>query len=287
MKKLNLPQIQDVNILHALAQNQNLHKTSYPILRQQIHLVEAAYVDYTNSNGNPWNIANVGITAELQTALRTHYKNPPTSLNFIESLRDSSPEVCPMCGGFKPTELDHLLPKEDYPAWSIFSPNLVPACSCNRERGRLLKGRADKQARILHPYFDTCLQERILTTTFTHSNNFSLIRAKVCYVDDNHPEIESIKYHTKNVVIKNDIEGWIRGQLNTLVEFPANVVKGISRRRTIDKDELVEKLEDLLESYDEQTGSKNNWNSILVHGLLNAPQLHDWLVERHNYVVTR
>uniref|UniRef100_UPI001BE4AF3B hypothetical protein n=2 Tax=Vibrio TaxID=662 RepID=UPI001BE4AF3B len=80
MKKLNLPQIQDVNILHTLAQNQNLHKTSYPILRQQIHLVEAAYVDYTNSNGNPWNIANVGITADLQTALRTHYKSPPTSL---------------------------------------------------------------------------------------------------------------------------------------------------------------------------------------------------------------
>lgn len=281
MKKLIPPRINDISVIRDLSNNTRLNETSYPHLRRQLQTVEDAYNEYILHNGNAWNINNVNLSDSLQKALIKHYKYPPNQINYLEELRNSSPESCPMCGGFKPSTLDHLLPKEDFPAWSIFSKNLVPACSCNSARGRALKGPAGSNARVLHPYFDDFLSERLITTKFTHAIDFSWIKAELDYVDINHQNIESIRYHVTNIIIKNGINSWLRGQMNILREFPANIIKGMPRRRPINKLQLVDALEDLLDSYDEQCGTPNNWNSILIHGILNANNLHDWVVEQH------
>lgn len=282
MKKLQPPKVRDVDIVRTLSNNTRLKKTSYPLLKQQLNLVENAYTLYTQQQGNAWQIASPQLNAALETALISHYNSPPEAIDFLTQLRKSSPESCPMCGGFKPSTLDHVLPKEDYPAWAICSKNLVPACSCNTARGRALKGANATQARVLHPYFDDCLNERILTTTFEYAANFNWVKAKVDYVNVNHPDIASIKYHTVNIVLKNDIDIWLRGQMNKLKEFPANVIKPLPRRKAINQAELIEALEDCLESYDEQCGTPNNWSSILLHGLLTSAEIHDWIIGCHN-----
>ncbi|ENM5797471.1 hypothetical protein NTH31_001422 [Vibrio mimicus] len=251
-------------------------------MRQQLTLVEDAYQDYINSVGNAWRVSNTNLSDKLRIALIKHYKQPPKIVDFLEALRKSSPESCPMCGGFKPSTLDHVLPKEDFPVWSIFSKNLVPACSCNSVRGTALKGAPVTRARVLHPYFDDCLSERLLTTRFKHDQDFKWVKAELDYADSNHPEIASIKYHAKHIVVKNDIDSWLRAQMNKLKEFPANVIKNLPRKRAVDVARLNEALDELLESYDEQCGSLNNWHSILIHGLLNAAFLHTWIVQRHN-----
>ncbi|WP_447772224.1 hypothetical protein [Aeromonas veronii] len=281
MKKLIPPNINDINIIRELSNNSRLNETSYPHLRRQLQTVEDAYNDYISHRGNAWNINNATLSNNLQKALIKHYKSPPTSINYLEGLRKSSPESCPMCGGFKPSTLDHLLPKEDFPAWSIFSKNLVPACSCNSVRGRALKGPDGSNARVLHPYFDDCLSERLITTKLTHAIDFRWINAELDYVDVNHQHIESIRYHVTNIIIKNGINSWLIGQMNILKEFPANIIKGMPRKRPINKLQLVDTLEELLEGYDEQCGTPNNWNSILIHGILLADDLHDWIIERH------
>ncbi|HDI3207138.1 TPA: hypothetical protein PMB08_002611 [Vibrio cholerae] len=282
MKRIAPPRVDDISIIQELSTNSALKKTSYPHLRQQLTLVETAYQDYINSLGNAWRVSNVNLSDELRTALIKHYKQPPKIVDFIEVLRKSSPEACPMCGGFKPSTLDHVLPKEDFPVWSIFSKNLVPACSCNSVRGTALKGSAVTQARVLHPYFDDCLSERLLTTRFSHDQDFKWIKAELDYVVTSHPDIASIKYHVKHIVLKNGIDLWLRAQMNRLKEFPANVIKGLPRKRAVDVARLNVVLDELLESYDGQCGSLNNWNSILIHGLLNAAFLHTWIVQRHN-----
>lgn len=283
MKKLSIPLVNDVDIARNLSDNRALNSTSYPYLKNQLGDIEQAYADYSNNLGNVWNIPVPNISDQLSEALKKHYKNPPKDVNFLKNLRDSSPEVCPMCGSLAvPTTLDHLLPKEDYPTWSIFSKNLIPACSCNTFRGRVMKGSARSHARILHPYFDNCLSERLLTTSFEFPDDFRWIRAKVTYIDIHHPDIESIKFHTKSIIIKNKIDVWLRGQMSQLKERPANVIKGLPRSRPIDENRLVETLEDLLEGYDEQCGTPNNWNSILIHGLQHAVNIHDWIIDRHN-----
>jgi len=50
--------------------------------------------------------------------------------------------------------------KTDFPAFAIFGRNLVPACKCNSKRSTLLIG-PNPGERILHPYYDDVLGERL------------------------------------------------------------------------------------------------------------------------------
>lgn len=285
MKKITAPRISDESILDELADNPLLSGTSYPHLRIQLAAVKAGYVDYLANRGNAWQITSPVLTQPLSAALIKHYTTPPKSVNYLDRIRNSSPDVCPMCGGFHPTTLDHILPKEDYPAWSIYSFNLVPACGCNMKRGTALKGMAGTGARVLHPYFDDVLSVRNLTATFTHSSDFSWVEAKVDYVDRNHAQFSSIQYHVRNVVIKAGIEQWFRGRLNILKERPYSVIKTLPKRRIIQLADLGVFLDECLEDLDIEFGTPNNWNSVLMHGLVNSPQLHDWIVESHNATI--
>ncbi|MGI2072800.1 HNH endonuclease [Shewanella baltica] len=282
MKKLTPVRVNDLWHLDELAENNALHQTSFPELRNQKQLLIQAYNDYEVNFGNPWLIAAPLISDKLKSGILSHYSSPPTSIDYLDRIKDSSPEVCPMCGGFKPFTRDHILPKSDYQAWAIFSKNLVPACDCNLKRGTALKGDAASQARVLHPYFDDVLSERLLSCKITPRSNYLWFDLEVIYVDTAHPQIASIKYHTRNIVIKSGIEKWLKGQLGKLKNRPSNVIQVLPRRVVLNQDQLRQFIEDCMDSNDELTGSKNNWLSILCHGLLNSDGMLHWLTERHN-----
>lgn len=63
-------------------------------------------------------------------------------------------DKCPFCGGIgRPKTLDHFLPKANYPQFSVFPLNLVPACrDCNTGKSNALASNANQQ--VLHPYLD-------------------------------------------------------------------------------------------------------------------------------------
>lgn len=282
MKRLQPPQINDTQIIQELASNQLLHRTSYPHLQNQLADILNAYDEYTLHNGNPWSVVQPSITEHLKVGLRSHYTSPPTSLKYLSKLRKSSPDVCPMCGGFHPTTLDHYLPKTVYPVWSIFSKNLIPACGCNTARGDVVKAPNRPSVRVLHPYFDDFIRDRVLTTEITHSHDFKWLKAKVVCTDLNHPEVESINFHIENVINRNGFDNWQRGKLSKLVERPCSVVTQLPVRRHITKQDLITDLQDCIDNHDYACGTPNNWYSMLIHGILCSVTLHDWLIFRHN-----
>jgi hypothetical protein len=282
MKKMTPVRVNDLRYLDELAGNSGLDKTSYPELRNHKTVLIQAYENYEVNRGNPWLIAVPILNDKLKLGLLSHYSSPPGSIDYLDRIKDSSPDVCPMCGGFKPFTRDHILPKSDYHAWAIFSMNLVPACDCNLKRGTALKGDAATQARVLHPYFDDVLSERLLSCKITHRSNYRWFDLEIVYVDPVHPQIASIKYHTQNIVIKSGIEKWLKGQLGKLKYRPSNVIQTLPKRRRLSEIDVRESLEDCLDRNDELTGSKNNWLSILCHGLLNSQGMVNWITERHN-----
>lgn len=282
MKRLQPLQINDSQIIRELASNHLLHRTSFPHLQNQLADIMQAYDDYVLNNGNPWAVVHPNITQDLKSGLLSHYSSPPASVQYLSRLRKSSPDVCPMCGGFHPTTLDHYLPKTDYPVWAIFSKNLIPACGCNMARGDVVKLDNRPSVRVLHPYFDDFLRDRILTTEISHSRNFKLLKAKVVCADANHAEAESINFHIINVINKNGFDNWQRGKLSKLVERPCAVVQQLPLRRVITKQDLITLLQDCIDNHDYVCGTPNNWDSMLVHGILMSATLHDWLVTRHN-----
>lgn len=79
---------------------------------------------------------------------------------------------CPSCGeAGTPETLDHYLPKDEFPEFSILLLNLVPMCSrCQEAKGT--KFETDKGLKkFIHPYFDqinTPLYKVIFSTPYSH-----------------------------------------------------------------------------------------------------------------------
>jgi 5-methylcytosine-specific restriction endonuclease McrA len=61
-------------------------------------------------------------------------------------------QKCPYCGFGQASTLDHFLSKARYPAFSVLSTNLVPACTdCNKGKGA---SAVTQEIQTLHPYFE-------------------------------------------------------------------------------------------------------------------------------------
>lgn len=61
--------------------------------------------------------------------------------------------ICPFCGFAQATTLDHYMPKNRFPSFSISPLNLVPSCSdCNTGKNEGVAGSQLEQ--IIHPYYD-------------------------------------------------------------------------------------------------------------------------------------
>lgn len=281
MKKLPIPTVNDVHSTTETAENKRLKKTSYPLLALSLPAILNEYDTYQNNNGNALNITPLGINRSLKIGLHKNYASPPNSLLHIAKIRASSPRVCPMCGSPKTTSLDHLLPKEDYPEFSIFSKNLVPACDCNSKRGKATKNQLTG-ARVLHPYFDCCMLERQLSCSISPRLRFPQVDIAIAYANPTDPLITSIKFHYDKVVKPSGLIGWLESQWSSLVDYPGGVIHTLPQERITTADELRGYLEDALQRYDRSHGTPNNWYSIFVHGLLESDGVLPWLLEAHN-----
>lgn len=74
---------------------------------------------------------------------------------IYESLLNSAEEKCPFCGGIgTPRNLDHFLPKSQFPQFAVLPQNLVPSCrDCNMDGNPV--GYAEKaEEQIIQPYLD-------------------------------------------------------------------------------------------------------------------------------------
>jgi hypothetical protein len=286
MKSLPIPAYDDEEAITNTANNNRLRETSFPHLRNQLDLVLNQYEHYINENGNAWVITAQVITEELKIGLKANYKTPPTSLSFIPELRNSSPDVCPMCGKPSTATLDHFFPKEDFPEWTVFSKNLIPACDCNIKRGQVLKGDPARQERVLHPYFDTLMLDRQISCLITSTDNFRLVDITVFPIDEHHAEINSIKFHIEKIILPSGIVNWIGTKWDNIRMCPHNILHTLPRDLLNDQNQLITCLEDLLDRQDQAHGTPNNWQSILVHGILNSPGVVPWLFNRHNSIIS-
>lgn len=282
MKKLPPPRINDNKITTALSENSKLSGTSYPHLKKQLSEVLDSYAAYHNLNGDALNISPIKISTDLKRGLRSNYKSPPHELSHIAIIRDSSSDICPMCGmpGNGGT-IDHLLPKERYPEFSILSKNLVPACLCNITRGTSTIA-PNGRARVLHPYYDSCLTTRLLSCEIKPSPRMPKVEIRERYLTETDPIFESVKFHVINVVLRAGLIKTLESKWVALVNRPLNVIATLPLTPVTSEFSFTQYLEDCLARHDESLGTPNNWYSIFVHGLINSPGVLTWLRERHN-----
>jgi 5-methylcytosine-specific restriction endonuclease McrA len=121
---------------------------------------QIAYRSYRKSKGNPWKISPTKFVPDVSDAQRGLYKSKSDS-SWIKDIRHQKYlQCCPMCGSLGTGSVDHYLPKEEFPEFSVMAANLVPACfNCNSGvKGQTYRG-AKAQERFIHPYFDKFADE--------------------------------------------------------------------------------------------------------------------------------
>lgn len=115
----------------------------------------SAYSNYEKAKGDPWSLKPAAFSDDQKVKLRDLYRTRGNGGPIRRIRATPNLKCCPMCGSPVTGTLDHYLPREHFPEFSIFSRNLVPACSaCNSSvKKELFQGPVCPE-RFLHPYYD-------------------------------------------------------------------------------------------------------------------------------------
>ncbi|WP_421729455.1 hypothetical protein [Brevundimonas sp.] len=273
MNRLPCPVFDDAAALAVLSENRRL--ASFPSLRDHLATMQTAYAQYVAVNGDVTRVDGVVLPANVEGYLKQHYVRPPQALAFIDPVRlEGDLNSCPMCGSFAGGSLDHMMPQGPYPAFSIYSRNLVPACKCNSRRGTRTRGPAPGQ-RILHPYFDEVLGRRLLTAKFEDLGIAPKVSLEIL-LPIAHPDYPAVAFHVETIVKPTQIRSYLTREWAKLMERPGRITTAL-RLNPQSRHALVKILRDERERADD--AGRNNWESVFYSGLL-RPFVTDWLFHR-------
>lgn len=134
--------------------------------------------------------------------LTEYYEKAPSKLNKLLKIRrnDHGLLECPYCGyPFSPDTLDHFIPKDYWPEFSIHPNNLVPQCrGCAPIKGDNYFSEDDNSALFIHPIYSDLLSKLKfkINTEFVEKNK--QINFKVYLILD-----EDIDTQSKSRILKH------------------------------------------------------------------------------------
>jgi hypothetical protein len=155
--KLDLPKVVHADMIDAIVDERQggINAAYFTGIREAWKARVLAYVE---AGGNPEVIQPWPNIAQHKTKLKSLYLNAKegsTQKLILDELRSRKLQLCPACGeDGTPNTLDHYLPKETYPEFSILPANLSPMCdACQGEKSSKTLDE-DSRRLFLHPYFD-------------------------------------------------------------------------------------------------------------------------------------
>lgn len=211
------------------------------------------------------------------------YESPPVAILPLKNAVQTSlsPNICPMCGSLKTGTADHYLPKADYPEFAFYSWNLVPACDCNTKRGSALYGPGVDE-RIIHPFYEKKLLERIISTDFDFSKGTPALTIKKIYPTGINPT--TIDFHVKNIHEKTTMLDWLIAEWARLLEAPMDSMTWYPDV-TVRKIQVDHRVVELMKASDKKLGTPNNWMSALFHGVHSSSQALDLVTNAMNTTI--
>lgn len=270
MKLVPLPVHDDMETLDELA------RTNYANNLYELFQVSVSYNGYDTALGDANNINALSrLPVDFCEKFRNLYSSKRASLEYIKRMRSNDDLLCcPMCGSGDNGTLDHLLPKDVFAEFSIYSKNLVPCChGCNNKKGTTYRNAMG--GRVLHPYFDQCLEERLVYTQINANNgSYDLPFLEVVEVDQNHPMKLEIHFHMEEVVKKTRIGNKQIAIWKKIKRSP----QSISRPFPTNMNELNTALDQKISDCDDEFESRNNWESMLFYGLRQNYDAKDFLL---------
>lgn len=217
------------------------------------------------------------------------YKNAPRKPGYVG--------CCPYCGIKGSMTVDHYLPRnrEAFPHLSVLSANLVPACGdCQGHKlnyyapamGRVVRNRRRQmgaaelhqrpyrfrisERRILHPYFDHFLADRVLIARIEMGARDTPTLVSITpRLNLTRSTRRSIEFHLKRL----DVLERAKGEVEHLHRA---ILKGLRGVRTLP--ELLKNLEIQLTSAETRGGSPNFFDALYLRALIVRKDLHQQLL---------
>lgn len=189
---------------------------------------------------------------------------------FLETLRNRELDYCPACGeDGTPNTLDHFLPKDKFPEFSVTLVNLFPMCDiCQGAKGIKIKDSEGKRL-FIHPYFDEFIDQQVLTLHI--SGPFD---APVSIELSPHPDLDLevqklIARHIKELDIHARYYRFFKSSYLRLLRLV-----GKMRHKGLNIREQLENFRDMaLEK------SVNSWGYILYDSVLHNEKLIEYLTD--------
>lgn len=230
-------------------------------------------LSYIEFRGNPelikiWDQMN---DASVHGRFKNLYLSPAeqsVQKPLLEKLRNRELDYCPSCGeDGTPNTLDHFLPKDIFPEFSITLVNLFPMCDiCQGAKGVKISDDEGKRL-FIHPYFDSFIDQQLLILNIQEPFN-----APASIEILPHPDIERelqglISRHITELAIPARYYRYFQSNYLRLLRLV-----GKMRHKGLNVEERLENFRDMaLEK------SINSWGYIFYDGVLRNEDLVNYL----------
>lgn len=151
----------------------------------------------------------------------------------------------------------------------------MPACKCNSKRKETLLG-INPGERVLHPYFDDCLGERLVRAQFDDLGDVPKVSLALV-ISNTHPHYSAISFHVRSIVQRSAICKYLADRWSSFYRKPSLVIRSLGGSIQTQA-EVHALLENERIALDDLHKGKNNWNSVFVSGLLD-PIVLAWLTQ--------
>ncbi len=150
-----------------------------PSRRQTLTPLSATIVPaceaYDEASPNVHARVPIGLAKAAKDALIDAFENRTVAMNrLLAEMTNSLPrrhaDLCPYCTLDTNPDLDHYLPKEEFPEFALHGRNLVYICTtCNRKKSKYFKSVPDENRLFIHPAYEPTSLNSVITVTLRYA----------------------------------------------------------------------------------------------------------------------
>jgi hypothetical protein len=245
--------------------NKGVHQNN---LLQNEHIIASKYADYKIKfdNNDLLSIDAYGFNGEDKENLLKLYSSKRKSIIELKKKLTTNEfkqriNTCPNCTIETVASLDHFIPKDEFPEFSVNPINLIPCCStCNSKK--TVNWKCDQYLLFINLYSDIIPKMQYLFVDITSKTEFNFIIKNENNIDiDLYKVIEShynrlelqqrFKENSDEVISELDI------QISSFKDLIS------------DENELLKVIKNHYSKKEELDGI-NNWKIVLIKAMLNS-----------------
>lgn len=188
MKKLSVPDsTKAVSLLNGVIERKRKSEYVERLTANKRYIVKRYKVYEQEKNAlenlNPSIIVSKEDKEAIHSSFNKSFKDKIRN-GILERVYEDCRGICPYCGEGKIEEVDHYVPKEEYPEFTLYPNNLIP--SCNKCNGKKLDGfiNSTNERQFINFYYDNIDDIEFLRIEFYFDSMDIKKTTKVKYMAD-------------------------------------------------------------------------------------------------------